>query len=231
MRRMISAGPPANRPPHIELALPPTARSRWFSSRNSALLCGAAMLLLLALTAAAWAADKANTSVTLGQFSPAAAPRPAPEVAFTDMDGKPAGFADFRGKPSVVNLWATWCQPCLREMPSLERLQEKLAGKLIVAAISQDRGGEKAVTPFLAKLGLDKVKVYLDPKSEVGKALGVRGLPTSIVLDAEGREVGRVEGAAEWDSEKMLAVFEPLVKAAAISAKNAPATNEASAPR
>ena len=113
-------------------------------------------------------------------------------------------------------------------MPSLERLQEKLAGKLTVAAISQDRGGEKAVTPFLAKLGLDKVRIYLDPKSEVGKAFGVRGLPTSIVLDAEGREVGRVEGAAEWDSATMLAVLEPLVTAAAAPTGSIPAT---SAPR
>jgi thiol-disulfide isomerase/thioredoxin len=185
-----------------------------------------AMSLLLGLTAAvASAAEAPDNNVKLGQFSPAAAPRPAPEAAFTDIEGKPAGFADLRGKPAVVNLWATWCQPCLREMPSLERLQEKLAGKLTVAAISQDRGGEKAVTPFLAKLGLDKVKIYIDPKSEVGKAFGVRGLPTSIVLDAEGREVGRVEGAAEWDSATMLAVLEPLVKAAETPARNTPATN------
>jgi hypothetical protein len=116
-------------------------------------------------------------------------------------------------------------------MPSLERLQEKLGDKLTVAAISQDRGGEKAVTPFLARLGLDKIKIYLDPKSEVGKAFGVRGLPTSVVLDAEGREVGRVEGAAEWDSGEMLAVLEPLVKNAAAPARNAATTQGASAPR
>jgi thiol-disulfide isomerase/thioredoxin len=173
------------------------------------------MSLLLALTTVEAAADRSNTSVTLGQFSPAATPRPAPEITFTDIDGRPVGFADFRGKPVVVNLWATWCQPCLREMPSLERLQEKLTGRLTVAAVSQDRGGEKAVRPFLARLGLDKVKVYLDPKSEVGKAFGARGLPTSIVLDAEGREVGRVEGAAEWDAEELLTVLAPLMRAAA----------------
>jgi thiol-disulfide isomerase/thioredoxin len=182
------------------------------------------MSLLLGLTAATAAAEGSDNDIKLGQFSPAAAPRPAPEIAFTDIEGKPASLADLRGKPAVVNLWATWCQPCLREMPSLERLQQKLGDKLIVAAVSQDRSGEKAVTPFLAKLGLDKVKVYLDPKSEVGKAFGVRGLPTSIVLDAEGREVGRVEGAADWDSDKMLAVLDPLVKDAATAtpAKNAP---------
>ncbi len=177
------------------------------------------MSLLLVMTAAA----APDAGVTLGQFTPAAAPRPAPEVGFTDIEGKPADLADLRGKPAVVNLWATWCQPCLREMPSLEGLQEKVGDKLTVAVVSQDRGGEKAVAPFLAKLGLDKVRVYLDPKSEVGKAFGVRGLPTSIVLDAEGREVGRVEGAADWDSAKMLAVLEPLVKEAATPANNAAA--------
>jgi thiol-disulfide isomerase/thioredoxin len=187
---------------------------------------GVTILILLALAVPAPAADEANPSVALGQFSPAAAPLPAPEVAFTDIKGNPAGFAGFRGTPVVVNLWATWCEPCLREMPSLERLQEKLAGKLTIAAVSQDRGGEKAVTPYLAKLGLNKVRVYLDPKSEVGKAFKVRGLPTSIVLDAEGREVGRVEGAAEWDSATMLAVLDPLVTAAAAApAANGPATN------
>jgi thiol-disulfide isomerase/thioredoxin len=187
---------------------------------------GVTILILLALAAPAPAADEANPSVALGQFSPATAPLPAPEVAFTDIKGNPAGFAGFRGTPVVVNLWATWCEPCLREMPSLERLQEKLAGKLTIAAVSQDRGGEKAVTPYLAKLGLNKVRVYLDPKSEVGKAFKVRGLPTSIVLDVEGREVGRVEGAAEWDSATMLAVLDPLVTAAAAApAANGPATN------
>ena len=221
MRRMIAAGPPENRPPHIGLALLSAAQPRRSSSRGSALLHGVAISLLLALTGAASAADGSKANITLGQFNPAAAPLPAPAVAFTDLEGKPAGFADFRGKPAVVNLWATWCQPCLREMPSLERLQRKFASRLTVAAISQDRSGEKVVTPFLAKLGLDEVKVYLDPKSEVGKAFGVRGLPTSIVLDAEGREVGRVEGEAEWDSAAMLAVLVPLMEAAT-PATNAP---------
>lgn len=157
----------------------------------------------------------------LRQFNPAAALLPAPDVTFTNLEGKPASFADFRGKPALVNLWATWCQPCLREMPSLERLQRKLAGGLVVVAISQDRGGEKTVAPFMAKLGLDDVGIYLDPKSDVGKAFGVRGLPTSIILDAQGHAVWRVEGAVEWDSEEVLAVLVPLA-VAATPATNAP---------
>jgi len=111
-------------------------------------------------------------------------------------------LADFKGKLVLINLWATWCQPCLKEMPSLEKLQAAQADKLTVAAISEDRGGNQVVEPFVAKLGLDKVMVYLDPKSAVGHAFSVRGLPTTLVIDTEGRLVGRVEGAAEWDSEK-----------------------------
>ena len=150
----------------------------------------------------------------LGEFIPANPPQPAPEVGFTDADGNPASLADFKGKPTVVNLWATWCQPCLKEMPSLERLQSQFEGKLTVAAVSEDRGGAKQVGPFVDKLELHKVKVYLDPKSDVGHAFNVRGLPTSIVLDAAGRVVGRVEGAAEWDGEKLLGVLRPLTEPA-----------------
>jgi thiol-disulfide isomerase/thioredoxin len=173
----------------------------------------AAIVLLLMLSSAPAAEDG---KMRIGEFIPQTPPQPAPEVSFTDADGNPATFADFKGKPVLVNLWATWCEPCLREMPSLDRLQAKYSDKLSVLAISEDRGGGKVVNPFVAKLELTKLKIYLDPKSDVGRAFGVRGLPTSIVIDAEGRVVGRVEGAAEWDSAKMLGVIEPLLKASAV---------------
>jgi thiol-disulfide isomerase/thioredoxin len=166
-----------------------------------------ALVLLLALSAAAADAEK----LKLGEFIPVSPPQPAPEVAFTDAEGRPASLADFAGKPTLVNLWATWCQPCLREMPSLERLQVKLAGRLTVAAVSQDRVGGKLVNPFVAEHKLQGLKIYLDPKGEVARAFEVRGLPTSIVLDRNGRVVGKVEGPAEWDSDKMVAVIAPLL--------------------
>jgi thiol-disulfide isomerase/thioredoxin len=146
-----------------------------------------------------------------GEFIPLAAPQPAPEVGFTDTAGNPAAFADFKGKLLLVNLWATWCQPCLREMPSLEKLQVSQGDQLTVAAISEDRGGAKVVEPFVAKLGLDKVKIYLDPKSEVGHAFAVRGLPTTVVIDAEGKLVGRVEGAADWEMPEILMALKPFL--------------------
>ena len=96
-------------------------------------------------------------------------------------------------------------------MPSLERMQAKLAGRLTVAAVSQDRAGAKLVNPFVAEQKLQGLKIYLDPKGDVARAFEVRGLPTSIVLDRNGRVVGKVEGPAEWDSDKMLAIVAPFL--------------------
>ncbi len=144
-----------------------------------------------------------------------------PQAAFTDVDGKPASLADFKGRPAVVNLWATWCQPCLKEMPSLLRLHARFDGKLVVAAVSEDHAGAKVVVPFVADKGLQKLSIYLDPQGALGHELKVRGLPTSIVIDAAGRVVGRVEGGAEWDSADMLAVLQPLIDNPAGSLKKA----------
>jgi thiol-disulfide isomerase/thioredoxin len=169
-----------------------------------------ALALLLALTAAL----AAEPDVKPGEFIPATPPQPAPEVSFTDLSGNGVALADFKGKLVLLNLWATWCQPCLKEMPSLVKLQEKSGDKLTVAALSEDRGGKDVVEPFVAKHGFDKLKIYLDPKSAVGHAFSVRGLPTTLVVDMEGQVVGRVEGAAEWDSDKMAKLLQPFLPGA-----------------
>jgi peroxiredoxin len=96
-------------------------------------------------------------------------------------------------------------------MPSLERMQSRLRDKITVIAISEDRGGSKTVEPFINKLGLKSFKTYLDPKSAVGRAFKVAGLPTSFLIDREGRVLGRVEGAAEWDSPKLLEVLKSFL--------------------
>jgi thiol-disulfide isomerase/thioredoxin len=175
----------------------------------------AAALVFLLAAPALGAADggEADTldRTKLGEFVPSSPPYPAPAISLSDTSGQSVELADLRGKLVLVNLWATWCEPCLREMPSLERLQSRLGDRIAVLAVSEDRGGDKIVAPFIAKLGLKSVKIYIDPKSEVGHALGVRGLPTSFVIDREGKVRGRVEGAAEWDSPKILGVLEPLL--------------------
>jgi thiol-disulfide isomerase/thioredoxin len=148
------------------------------------------------------------------QFNLLDAPRPAPEVAFTDVAGREISLADFHGKLILLNLWATWCGPCVEEMPSLDRLQAKLGGRdFQILAVSSDRAGAKVVEPFIAKLGLADLKVYLDPKSKTNHAFGVRGLPTSILIDADGRELGRLEGAAKWDSPETIAFLKHFMKA------------------
>jgi thiol-disulfide isomerase/thioredoxin len=170
-------------------------------------------LLLIAPDPGRLAQTQANAAEQppFGEFIPASRPLPVPQVGFTDMDGKAVSLSDFAGKLVLVNFWATWCAPCRREMPSLERLGSRLGDKITILAISEDIGGSKAVTPYIAKLGLRGVKIYLDPHNKVGHAFNVDGLPTSFLIDRQGRVLGRVEGEAEWDSPRMLAIIDPLL--------------------
>jgi thiol-disulfide isomerase/thioredoxin len=142
------------------------------------------------------------------EFSPTIPPRPAPQTAFADEAGRSVSLADFHGRVVLVNLWATWCQPCIKEMPSLGRLAAEMGGNgFDIVLVSQDRGGASTVGPFIEKLGLGPLKTYLDPKSALGQAFGVRGLPTSILIDRDGSELGRVEGAAAWDGARPKALL------------------------
>jgi thiol-disulfide isomerase/thioredoxin len=176
-------------------------------------VAAASIFLLVAPTLEA--ADEGEADMPdrtkLGEFVLSKQPYPAPAISLADTSGHSVELSELQGKLVIVNLWATWCGPCLREMPSLERLQSRLGERVAVLAVSEDRGGNKSVEPFIAKLGLKSVKIYIDPKSEVGHAFGVRGLPTSFLIDREGKVLGRVEGAAEWDSPKILGVLEPLL--------------------
>jgi len=119
----------------------------------------------------------------------------APAAAFTDLDGKPATLAGFRGKPVLVNLWATWCAPCVKELPTLDRAAESIR----VVAISQDMDGAAKVRPFLEQRKLARVEPYLDPKLSVGTAFAAN-LPVTILYDAAGKEVWRRTGDFDWAS-------------------------------
>ena len=176
-------------------------------------VAAASIFLLVAPTLGAADEGEADRPdrAKLGEFVPSTQPRAAPAISLADTSGHSVELSELQGKLVIVNLWATWCGPCLREMPSLERLQSRFGERIAVLAVSEDRGGNKSVEPFIAKLGLKSVKIYIDPKSEVGHAFGVRGLPTSFLIDREGKVLGRVEGAAEWDSPEILGVLEPLL--------------------
>ena len=128
-------------------------------------------------------------------------PVPAPQTGFFDRSGALVTLAAFRGRVVLLNFWATWCAPCIREMPALDRLQADLGDRgLAVLAVSQDRGGAKVVRPFLEKLELDNLEIYLDPDGELGRDTGLRGLPTTLLIDRRGWLVGGLLGPAEWDS-------------------------------
>ena len=126
-------------------------------------------------------------------------PRPAPDAPFTDASGKVLRLDGFRGKVVLLNFWATWCAPCKREMPALDRLQGMLGGhRFEVVALSLDRTGLKVVGPFFEETDLKNLAVYLDPRGKVQRAFNITRFPTTVLVDPRGFEVGRLEGPAEW---------------------------------
>ncbi|KAA2214499.1 TlpA family protein disulfide reductase [Teichococcus oryzae] len=138
-------------------------------------------------------------------------PRALPDFVFTDAGGAEKRVADFAGRPLLINLWATWCAPCVAEMPALDRAQQALAGEgWAVLALSSDRGGAPVVQGFYGRTGVGTLDVWLDPRGAAGRALGARGLPTSIVVNRKGQEVARLEGAAAWDHPDWLKALREL---------------------
>ena len=136
---------------------------------------------------------------------PHASPRSIPNVAFEDGQSRKRTLADFRGKVVLLNLWATWCGPCRQEMPTLDRLQARLGGAdFEVVALSIDRDGQAAVKSFFDEIGVRALAIYVDATTEAGTQLGMLGVPTTLLLDQRGREIGRVTGPAEWDSPEVM---------------------------
>jgi thiol-disulfide isomerase/thioredoxin len=135
-------------------------------------------------------------------------PKPAPSTAFTQADGSDITLAAFQGRVVLLNFWATWCAPCVREMPSLDRLQAALRDEgLAVVAVSQDFAGKDLVVPFFQRLSLEHLAIYLDSDGALAKAFGIGGLPTTLLIDREGRVVGGLEGPAQWDSNDAVALM------------------------
>ncbi len=137
-----------------------------------------------------------------GRLDRSYAGTPAPGTMFQDPYGRPARLADFRGRPGLVHLWATWCGPCVVAMPSLDALARREGQDLQVLALSQDLEGRQKVTDFFAARRFARLEPYLDPDLRFMSELGVDTLPTTILYDAEGVEVWRMTGMADWDSER-----------------------------
>jgi thiol-disulfide isomerase/thioredoxin len=140
------------------------------------------------------------------------APQPLGDVRFEDAAGKPVGLADFRGKVVLLNIWATWCVPCRKEMSTLDRLQAKLGGAdFAVVPLSIDRNGMSAIEPFYREIGIAHLGKYLDTGNEAAGRLHVLGVPTTLLIDREGRELGRLVGPAEWGSPEMIAFLQRII--------------------
>jgi thiol-disulfide isomerase/thioredoxin len=142
-------------------------------------------------------------------------PQPAelPGLKFIDAKGQERTIKDWQGKAVLLNLWATWCGPCRREMPDLDQLQAELGSdRFEVVALSVDRAGLVGAQKFLDSVGTKRLALYADPTAKMAGELKVIGLPATLLIDPQGREIGRLLGPAEWASDDAKALIRSVVK-------------------
>ena len=138
------------------------------------------------------------------------APVAVPDAVLLDAEDGAHSLADYKGKWVVLNFWATWCAPCRREMPSLERLQAAVP-ELAVVPVATGRNAVEGIKRFFEEAGVKSLPILRDPQSEFAHAMGVMGLPVTVIINPEGQEVARLIGDAEWDSDSAKAVLGALV--------------------
>jgi thiol-disulfide isomerase/thioredoxin len=139
-------------------------------------------------------------------------PQPVANISFHDETGQPLQLSDWRGKVVLLNVWATWCGPCREEMPTLDRLQAMLGGERFdVLALSIDRGGVGVVRDFYEEIGLQHLQIRIDATTKASRAMKVFGLPTTLLIDPDGKELGRKVGPAEWDAPEAIAFFKEIL--------------------
>ena len=138
---------------------------------------------------------------TVRSFQEVSPPRAAADFSFYDNDGRVVRLNDFRGRVILLNLWATWCPPCIRELPALDRLQGKLGGEsFMVLALSLDRVDRKTVEAFFRRLKIRNLSLFFDPGQAASAAFPVDVLPATFILDREGRIVSFLRSYADWDA-------------------------------
>jgi thiol-disulfide isomerase/thioredoxin len=147
-----------------------------------------------------------------GEISLLAEPKKLPEIVFYDESNNPVALDKWQGKVVLLNIWATWCPPCVKEMPTLDRLQKSLGGDFFqVLVLSVDEAGIEAVKKFFARTKVKNLDIHMDPGFKAAGALNALGLPTTILIDVKGREMGRLVGDAEWDAPEMISFFKGII--------------------
>jgi thiol-disulfide isomerase/thioredoxin len=160
-------------------------------------------------------------SGTVGNFTPTIPGRPAPIEPFYDADGHEFSPQAFGGKVVLLNLWATWCAPCLQELPSLDRLQAQLGSdRFEVVAVSIDHRGAQAVRPFFEKLNIRHLAIYVESQGRLAHSVGLEVLPSTIIISSHGLMVGKLIGAVEWDSPEAVALVQHYIDQASRVTQN-----------
>jgi thiol-disulfide isomerase/thioredoxin len=162
-----------------------------------------ARLFMVATTAAALALPAAAAPAAINSIDRSLAGTPAPRLMFEVTPGKKTSLAAFKGRRVLVNLWATWCAPCIAEMPDLDRLAAAQGARLLVIPLSQDMEGWQAVNKFFKPGKFKALKPMLDQPGSFAEKIGARGLPMSVLYDEKGREVWRVAGTLKWGSAEV----------------------------
>lgn len=156
---------------------------------------------------------KAAAAGKMPQFEPTAA-GPAVDARFRDADDREVALSEFRGRVVLLNFWATWCAPCVKEMPSLDRAQAVLAPQVKVIALSLDAASSRPkVAPFYKSQQINHLGIHFDIGRKAFQAFNVIVLPTTVLIGPDGREIGRVQGEADWDSPDALALIRRVVPA------------------
>lgn len=179
-------------------------------SRRHVLLTGLACIL----------ARPASAAIAKGLSLPPA-PAPLPAIAITEASGATVGLADLAGRPALLNLWASWCAPCVTELPALDRLAAAQS-RVAVMALCLDRGGAATAKAALERVGVHTLPLRLDSDRRAAVAWSVATLPTTLLLDAQGREVGRYVGAARWDGPEAAPLLNALADGKPLSSALAP---------
>jgi thiol-disulfide isomerase/thioredoxin len=185
--------------------------------RLSPWLYTAALLLAspaAALPPAAVAALQAQRAGEMTRLVLHAEPKARVDVPFDDAAGRPVSFADWQGQIVVVNFWATWCPPCLKEMPSIDRLAAAMRGEVAVIAVSTDRGSPDKPRLWLEANAIANLPLYHDKALRLANGAGILGQPTTLILDRQGREIARLQGQAEWDAPEAQAILRAIAAAA-----------------